>query len=129
MKQYINYLGVLYMKKLLTVLFAFLLLVSNVNAVYAQETEEPDSYELDPSTLNVRKIGELEEEEEEIIPEEPFALDDEVRVSIVVEGDSTLDAGYAAETYAQNAAAKSYRQQLREQQDAITKKIEAVMTT
>ena len=53
-----------------------------------------------------------------------FAPLDVVRVSIVLEKPSTLDAGFSTEKIAQNAAALAYRESLRNEQKAMTAKIE-----
>ncbi|MBR7009806.1 MAG: choice-of-anchor J domain-containing protein [Oscillospiraceae bacterium] len=53
-----------------------------------------------------------------------FAPLDVVRVSIVLEKPSTLDAGFSTEKIAQNAAALAYRESLRNDQKAMTAKIE-----
>ena len=52
------------------------------------------------------------------------ALTDIVRVSIELEGKSTIDAGYPIDSIAENRAAVSYRSSLRAQQDALTARIE-----
>ena len=52
------------------------------------------------------------------------ALTDIVRVSIELEGKSTIDAGYPMDSIAENRAAISYRDSLRAQQEAMTALIE-----
>lgn len=49
---------------------------------------------------------------------------DIVRVSIVLEGQSTIEKGYDVMGIAENDAAMSYRQKLQTQQDAVTRRIE-----
>ena len=56
--------------------------------------------------------------------EAPYADTEIVRVSIVLEKDGTLEAGYAVETVGTNFFAKMYRSNLRKEQDKITAKIE-----
>ena len=60
----------------------------------------------------------------EPIEKEDHALTDVVRVSIVLDKASTLEAGFKAENIANNAAAKAYREGLRADQAAMTAKIE-----
>ncbi len=57
--------------------------------------------------------------------EEPeYTPTDVVRVSIVMEKKATLKAGFSTQGVAQNAAALAYRQEIRDQQTAITAQIE-----
>ena len=119
------------MKKLITALLSGLLFLSNTAVVSAEEivpeSDETilDSYELNPDTLHVNKLGETDDVHiaEEM---EPHKLGDKVRVSIVLDGNATLDAGYDTENYVQNKAAQDYRAQLKAKQDQVTKQIEAV---
>ena len=117
------------MKKILAVIFAVLLLIGNFHPVYTEENGDDDSqivlevHDLDPETLHVKKLGEADEEEP-ISEMEPYSLDDLVRVSIVLDEDATLDAGYSASSYATDAEAKSYRDYLRQQQEEVTRRIE-----
>ena len=86
---------------------------------------ELEMEDLNPSGLNVRRLGEIDEEQEE--PDElklPFALSDVLRVSIFLDDPATLDAGYSARGVGTNAAANAYRQTLRAQQAAVTTEIE-----
>ncbi|MBQ7871552.1 MAG: S8 family serine peptidase, partial [Oscillospiraceae bacterium] len=53
-----------------------------------------------------------------------YADTDLVRVSIVLEEDSTVAAGFSTQDIATNAQAMAYRGQLRQQQDAVTASIE-----
>ena len=55
----------------------------------------------------------------------PYALTDYVRVSIELDKPATLDAGFSVDGIAANTTARSYRQSLRANQDAVTAKIEA----
>ena len=121
------------MKKLLKALLAGLMMIGNTDLVLAEETPSDsdekvlDLYDLDPSTLNVSKLGELGEEPE---PEEEiaqFKLSDIVRVSIELDGESTIDAGYAIKNIAQNDGAVNYRAQLKAQQDAVVAEINSML--
>ena len=56
---------------------------------------EPGFEQIDPSTLNVKKLGTIpaEEEPEFDDPDTIYSADDIVRVSVVLERPSVLDAG------------------------------------
>ncbi len=76
--------------------------------------------EIDPSTLNVPKLGEIEKDDEIVLDaEDLFDPDEVVRVSIVLDRPATLSAGYSTENIAANRAAMSYRQTLRQQQAGV----------
>ena len=124
------------MKKTFTSLLAILLLLTNISTcIIAEDEESPNEVtestvlemeDLDPSTLNVHKLGELEDEEEEL--EEfslPYSQNDTVRVSIVLDGKSTLDAGYSTKGFVENQSAVAYRDQLKQQQFTVQKSIES----
>ena len=116
------------MKKILTVIFAVLLLIGNFHPVYTEENNDDsqtvlETHDLDPETLHVEKLGETDEEEP-LSEMEPYSLDDLVRVSIVLDEDATLNAGFSASAYATNAEAKGYRDSLRQQQEEMTRRIE-----
>ncbi len=72
--------------------------------------------EIDPSTLNVPKLGEIKEDDEIVLDVEDLDLDEVVRVSIVLDRPATLSAGYSTENIAANRAAMSYRHALKQQQ-------------
>ena len=98
---------------LLTLAMLFSFLVPAVSAAPAEKAAEPaeeaDGLELtaiDPSTLNVHKLGEIENEKPEGTEREPFTATDLVRVSIVLEGDATLDR-FPMKDVAANAEARS----------------------
>lgn len=59
--------------------------------------------------------------------EAPYADDESVRVSIVLDGQSTIESGYEVQDIAQNAAAMSYRAVLQTRQDQIVNDIERVI--
>ncbi len=84
--------------------------------------------DLDPSTLGVKKLGELEEDEGEadlsgLTPD--TSLNDLVRVSIFLKEPSALDAGYSAQGVGKNSSAVSYRQNLRAKQKRVQTAIES----
>lgn len=121
------------MKQLLAALLSGLMVVSVSNPVYAEEVNPSDaedtvleSYDLNPETLHVKKLGETDEEEIAEADALPYKLNDIVRVSIVLDEESTLDAGYSVKNYAENQAAKDYRSQLKARQNIVAGEIEAV---
>lgn len=84
----------------------------------------------DSSSITFEKIenagrGRLAEKQEAIdaTVEPEYADDEMVRVSIVLDGESTMEKGYKASTIETNAAAKSYRQSLKQKQDTLAAKI------
>ena len=86
-----------------------------------------ETEELDPSTLGIHKLGEVQEEEEgpgELAPEIDHSLEELVRVSIFLEAPSVLDAGYPASTAGTNRSAIAYRDTLKAQQKTLTAEIE-----
>ena len=66
---------------------------------------------------------------EETAEQLEYAPTDVVRVSIVMEKKSTLEAGYSTENIVQNAQAMSYRAALRDEQAATTARIERAVGT
>ena len=60
---------------------------------------------------------------EEDLSDAGLIKDGSVRVSILVDGDSTIDAGYSAQGIATNASAKAYRAQLLANQQSLAAKI------
>ena len=81
------------------------------------EGTELEMEEIDPSTLNVPKLGQIEKDDEIVLEaEDLFDANEVVRVSIVLDRPATLSAGYSTENIAANRAAMSYRQTLRQQQ-------------
>ncbi|MBQ3376437.1 MAG: cell wall-binding repeat-containing protein [Erysipelotrichaceae bacterium] len=122
-------------KKILALVLAVSLSFSHILTTYADTLEQPqdsdslielEMEELDPTTLHVKKLGETEEqpdEEEELNLE--FKTDDIVRVSIVLDKASTIDAGYSTEGIGTNKKAIAYRDQVKQQQRQVTKAIES----
>ncbi|MBR6119945.1 MAG: S8 family serine peptidase, partial [Oscillospiraceae bacterium] len=111
---------------LLTLAMLFTLLVPAVSAApdsRADEGRELELSPLDPTTLQVQKLGETEDAAP-AAEQSPYALTDLVRVSIVLEGAATLDR-YPLRNVARNSAALAYRQTLRAAQNVMQAKIEA----
>ena len=109
-------------KKLMSILLVLALLVSSVvsgNAVFAEEENENESTGLSWEVVEndkqraADKLKKLENTPEE----DALNLKGDVRVSIVLEGGSTLDQGYSAKGVAENPSAVAYRDSLKQQQD------------
>ncbi|MBR6951253.1 MAG: S8 family serine peptidase [Oscillospiraceae bacterium] len=100
----------------------------------ADQTESPvedasQLKDLDPSTLGVRKLGEIDEAEEApavdpstLTPD--TSLKELVRVSIFLTEPSAIDAGYSAQGIGSNGSAASYRASLLNQQKSVQSAIE-----
>lgn len=89
-------------KRLLAMLLALAMVLPLAAPLAAAEEapapEQPtalETYDLDPATLHVQKLGQVDEAPQELVDPEPYALTDLVRVSIELEAPSTLDAGYS----------------------------------
>ena len=95
-------------------------LVAKAAGEKAETKKELELTPIDPSTLESRQPAKAHEKTDK----ELYSATDVVRVSIELEKASTLEAGYSMKGIAQNTAAKSYRAQLRADQDAMTAKIE-----
>ena len=116
-------------KKLFTLLLAALLMTSHLNVTFASADELADPSEFGPvtevekePTFNTPILGELDEEEDEELHLQ-YKSTDIVRVSIVLEGKSALDAGYSAQGIGTNKGAISYRNSLKKQQDKVAAQI------
>ena len=133
-------------KRLLSVLVAALMLLTmpittGISRAIAEGTTEPTETEtpsetialemedLDPATLNVHKLGEEEEQEDETGAFDSGDIEIEdlnriVRVSIFLDGKSTIEQGYDTQGIANNKSANAYRESLRKQQKTLQTKIE-----
>ena len=126
------------LKQLLSLLLVLTMVASFTVTGWAVESTDKGSTaptgtelemeDLDPATLHVPKLGEVEDVEEEA-EEITFSPNDIVRVSIFLDKPATLDAGYAMEGVATNSAAVSYRESLRRQQSQVTAAIEKATGT
>ncbi|MDO4413612.1 MAG: S8 family serine peptidase, partial [Erysipelotrichaceae bacterium] len=122
------------MKKLLMTLLSGMLVIGNTSFVNAEKIISSDenevileTEELNPEALHVQKIGEGEQDETEIEESVPYRLSDQIRVSIVLDEQSTMEAGYSVENISTDSAAKSYRNQLKSRQNEVTASIESVL--
>ena len=83
--------------------------------------------DLDPSTLNVKRLDEVDSESSEVKEEPLYSADDIVRVSIVLDKPSTLAKGYSTANIAKNSSAMAYRASLKNDQAAVTAAIEKAL--
>ena len=119
-------------KKCLSLLLSIMLMLTGVTVIRAEETEPAGSddsvvltmEDLDPDSLGIEKLGELDPSDDSDPELTPIDMNEIVRVSIVLDSDSTLAAGYPGENIAENTAAVSYRDQLKDQQARVTRAIE-----
>ncbi|MBR0481158.1 MAG: S8 family serine peptidase, partial [Firmicutes bacterium] len=130
------------MKKILALVLMMLLVFSSFPiTAFASEPGEADipleieentgipleMEEIDPSTLHVKKLGELESEETPEIEEMTHKPGDIVRVSIFLDGDSVADAGYSLDGIADSDDVDAYRDELKKAQDAVQRRIESAL--
>lgn len=110
---------------LLSVAMLLSLMVPAVNAAPDAQnaTKQLEIEDLDPATLHISKLGEIEENPDTAVEKEPYALTDIVRVSIVLDDAATLDR-FSADGVGTNAAAVAYRDSLRAKQDTVQNRIE-----
>ena len=115
-------------KKFLSVLLSLAMLFTvAIPAISAAGAKNGTSLALipyDASKLGVKKLGEVSEAVKEAAKHDP---DEIVRVSIVLSGKSTLDAGFATKNVAKNASAVAYRNSLKAEQANVTAKVESAI--
>ena len=116
-------------KKRFTILLAVMLLVSHLNTAFVSADELENPSEFGPVTEVEKEpghkapiLGELDEEEGEDLVL-PYSANETVRVSIVLDGNSAIDAGYDVKGIGTNRQAISYRNSLKKQQDKIAAQI------
>ena len=123
------------LRRLLAVALVLTLLCSVLLPAGAAQTDEPDkvadsSFEelpltpVDPDTLAPHQLD-LAGDEEAPDPADDYAPEEVVRVSIVLNKPSTIEAGYALDGIAENSAARAYRSRLKAEQTTVTKRIES----
>lgn len=112
-------------KRLISLLLALVLCLGLAVPVSAADTgssgvqiEKVDNSAVSVSTLDDSKQANLDEEETPL-----YQDTDMVRVSIVLEGKSTLEKGFSTQSIAENSKALVYRDGLQAQQETVTQKI------
>ena len=110
------------MKRLLCVILAFVMVASYAVPAHATEFDEASFEQVD----NERVSATLFDRESVELPEEETTYDknDVVRVSILMEKASTIEAGYSIEDIAKNFAAMNYRSMVEKYQASIVSAIE-----
>ncbi|MBQ1342264.1 MAG: S8 family serine peptidase [Erysipelotrichaceae bacterium] len=127
------------MKKLLSLLLASALMFSGMTVAHAEPLDEPVGYppveeteekdnSVDPSKIGIDVLnlpagegGQISKDGAE--EEQKYSDSDIVRVSIVLDRPSTLDAGYSIENVADNVSAMRYRSQLNAEQQKVVQSI------
>ncbi len=110
--------------KFLAVVLTAVLLLGLMAPAGAAETAS-DSVRLSFEQVDNSEVTAGLQSAEAELPEQPMYADtDEVRVSILLERRSTLEAGFSTQSIAGNAAAARYRTSLKEEQAAVTASIE-----
>ena len=118
-------------KKILSVILTAAMLFGAVQAIFAAAPDNgtPDKYQ----ELSFREINKgnatnkPKDGSKNAVRKEEHAATDIVRVSIYLDRESTLNAGFTAKDVRENAAAEAYRDSLRTYQDAMTAKINAAI--
>ena len=109
------------LKKLTTLVLVFVLLFTSLLSVNNVRAEDPDNgEELSFEVIENDKksvAGKLNTVENPNDSSKPVG---NVRVSIVLEKDSTIDSGFSSEDIGLNPSAIAYRESLKEQQDIIS---------
>ncbi len=122
----------LFGKRLMVLGVSALMALGNISpAVWQVNAEEPENGSVSDG-ITWEKVDSSEFEGKKPsnpVDEDLFAPDLEhkgiVRVSIVLDGNSTVDAGYSAQSVAEGGSAKTYRAQVLATQKAMEKKISA----
>ncbi|MBO4819309.1 MAG: S8 family serine peptidase [Firmicutes bacterium] len=111
----------------LAMISGFALSPAAVFAEAGEKEDETQSFEIiDPATLDIKRLGEIEEDEEDA-PEPAMDLSEIVRVSIVLDDEPAADHGYSLDGIGDDSDADALRNSLRQQQDRLTAEIEKVL--
>ena len=113
-------------RRLLSAVLAFLLVLSYlpVSGIALDLTggERGGSlYAIDPSSLNVKKLGGIAGGDGDGSAEPLHAYNDTVRVSIFLDEKSTADAGYSLQSLSKGSGAAAYRESLKAKQNDVIK--------
>ncbi len=117
-------------KRLLSIVMAFAMLIAFAGPASAAELSEettPITIEKVDNSAVSNPLSENREVPEETSEVEPIYADtDMVRVSIILEDPSTIEAGYSTADIASNRSAMAYRAGLESEQQSVTSEIEDV---
>lgn len=117
------------LKRVLSLLVIFSMLMTlTIPVRAAQDKENELAFEkvdnsLVPASLSSRKAEESSNKADEV----EYGENDMVRVSIILEEPSAIEAGYSTEDIASNDSAMEYSDELKSQQDAMTDSIESAI--
>ncbi|MBR4424972.1 MAG: S8 family serine peptidase, partial [Oscillospiraceae bacterium] len=120
-------------KRLLSVVLTLALVFTLLVPVAGASEKRADGSRFQALELSPVDAGTLGLLPDSLIPEsgkleaEAHSLTDLVRVSIVLERASTIDAGFPMEGIAENSAARNYRSLLKQEQAAVTASIESAL--
>ncbi|MBR5409434.1 MAG: S8 family serine peptidase [Clostridia bacterium] len=109
---------------LLSLVMVLTLAIPAVSAIGTKSGSALDLIPYDASKLGVKKLGETSAAAAEAAKHAP---NETVRVSIVLTGKSTIDAGFSTNNIAKNPSAISYRNALKAEQAKVTAKIEKAL--
>ena len=110
-------------KRMVALLLAFVLVSGYIVPVHAAGGSRVTLTQVDNDAVSASLLHRPSTEEEAAT----YAEHDPVRVSIVLEEASTLEAGYSTDHLAANTAAMTYRSDLLEDQQTVTRRIEKTL--
>ncbi|MBE6945614.1 MAG: hypothetical protein E7459_05955, partial [Ruminococcaceae bacterium] len=111
-------------KRILSLVLVLALLAGFAVPVSAANQSNKVTFtQVDNSNVSANLLNEMTETAEPAA----YADTDVVRVSIVLEGKSTIEAGFSSQDIAQNAEAMAYRAEVRNEQAAVTASIEKAL--
>ena len=111
-----------FLKKLACLSLTISMLLSMAVPAMAEENGSVRFEQVENDRVSASLLPELAEELRDETPE--YAADEQVRVSIVLEGESTIGMGYETRGIADNASAMRYRERIAQTQTAMTRSIE-----
>lgn len=107
------------------ILIAVMLLTAVVPALAAEQDTGVSFRQVENGAVTASLLDAPETKAETENEEEPeYEATDSVRVSIVLNGQSTIEMGYSVQNIAENSRAMNYRQALRSRQETVTENIE-----
>ena len=106
----------------LALLLVACMLVPFVPQIHAAQSDGVSFEQVDDGAVSVSLLE--QQETSEAMEIQAYAEHDAVRVSIVLEGNSTIEQGFSTAGIGQNRAAQSYRQMVMRQQAYTTRQIE-----
>lgn len=115
-------------KRLIAILLSLAMMVSLLPmGAFAIEVDENGNVvfrQVENNKVSASLLGDLGDAYEQSVT---YEEDDIVRISIYLEGNSTIDEGYSTESIAENDQAMDYREELEAAQEELIEKIEALL--